>query len=263
MKAIWKGAIGFGLVNIPVKLYSAVQQSELDLDMLDAKDHARIRFRRVNEDTGKEVPFERIVRGYDLNGTYVVVDKEDMERAAPDKTGMIAIQDFVAEEEVDSMLYETPYYVEPEKSGVQAYQLLREALRKSGKVGVATFVLRTRETAGVLRPVGNVLVLERLRYGEEIRDPGELNIPVKGKTTAGELKLAMELIGKRTGTFDIKHYRDTYTEALLKTIRAKAKGRKTAPVKMKVVHKKPTDLMAQLKASLDERKPATKRRKAS
>lgn len=263
MKAIWKGALGFGLVNIPCKLYSAVQQSELDLDMLDAKDHARIRFQRVNEDTGKEVPWERIVRAFDLNGNYVVLEKTDLERAAPEKTGLIAIQDFVAEEEVDSMLYETPYYIEPDKSGAQAYLLLREAMRKSGKVAVSTFVLRTRENAAVVRPVGDVLVLNRLRYGQEIRDPAELNIPSRGKVSAGELKLAMELIGKRTGTFDIGKYRDTYTDALLKTIKAKARGKKAAPVKMKVVHKRATDLMAQLKASLEERKPAAKRRKAS
>lgn len=133
MKSIWTGAIGFGLVNIPVRLYSAVETSNLDLDMLDKKDHANIRFKRVNEHSGKEVSLENIVKGYKLNEDYVILTDEDFEEASVEKSKVIAIADFVNEDEIDSIYFETPYYVEPEKSGVRAYVLLQEALLKTAK----------------------------------------------------------------------------------------------------------------------------------
>src|SRR5688572_8718954 len=148
MRAIWSGAIGFGLVNIPVKMFSATQGSELDLDMLDSKDNSKIRFRRVNENTGKEVPWERIVRAYDHDGQYVVVSDEDMKAAAAEKTGAIAVQEFIPEEQVPGKYFEKPYYLVPEKSGARAYVLLREALKKSKKVAMTTFVMRTKEHPG-------------------------------------------------------------------------------------------------------------------
>src|ERR1044071_3355667 len=128
MKAIWTGSIGFGLVNIPIKLYSAVESSTLDLDMLDKKDHANIRFKRVNENTGKEVAWENIVKGYKLDDRYVVLTDEDFQKASPEKSKIIEIKEFVVETEIDGIYYETPYYLEPEKNGAKAYLLLRDAL---------------------------------------------------------------------------------------------------------------------------------------
>lgn len=257
MKALWRGSIGFGLVNIPVRMYSAVQESTLDLDLLDAKDHARIRFKRVNEDTGREVPWEKIVRAYALDGRYVVLDEADLRRAAAEKSDVIAVQDFIPEDEIEGKYYERPYYLEPEKGGDRAYALLREALRKSGRVGVATFVMRTKEHIGVVQPDGPLLLLNQLRFAEEIRDPGDLHVPASGKVTPAEMKLALSLIQQGSGAFDIARYKDTYSAALMKVIKAKArtKGKRTPAPPLKVVHRKaPTDLMAQLKASLTGRK---------
>src|SRR5688500_10303771 len=146
MRSIWKGAIGFGLVNIPVKLYSGTQGSELDLDMLDSKDHSAIKFKRVNERTGKEVPWDQIVKGYLLNDEYVILEDDDFEKANPENTKTINITDFVDEAEVDPVYYENVYFVEPEKSGARAYYLLLEALKKTGKVGIATYILRSKES---------------------------------------------------------------------------------------------------------------------
>lgn len=269
MRPLWKGTIGFGLVSIPVRLFSATQQSELDLDMLDGKDKARIKFQRINEDTGKEVPYERIVRAFDLEGRYVVLEDTDLKNAAVEKSEVITIHDFVKEEEVEGKYYEKPYYLEPDKGGARAYALLREALRKSGKVGIASFVMRTKEHPAVLQPDGPVLILNQLRYAEEVRPIEDLKLPKVEKVAPAELKLAMQLIDQGAGTFDIKRYKDEYTAALMKMIKAKAKsGRSAKVIPMKVVHKKTQDdLMAVLKASLgSKRRPdasATKRRKAS
>lgn len=265
MKPIWKGTIGFGLVTIPVKLFSATQQSELDLDMLDGNDQANIRFLRVNADTGKEVPYERIVKAFDLDGKYVILDDSDIKKAAVEKSEVIAIKDFVKEEEVEAKFYEKPYYLVPDKGGARAYALLREALKKSGKVGIASFVMRTKEHPAVLQPDGDVLILNQMRFAEELRDTAELDLPKVVKIAPAEMKLAMQLIDQGAGTFDIKKYKDEYTAALMKAIKAKAKQKgkaKKAPP-MKVVHKKPsTDLMAALKASLESR-TKTKQKKAS
>ncbi len=156
MRPLWKGTIGFGLVTIPVKLFSAVQTSELDLDMLDKKDKARIRFQRVNENSGEEVPYERIVKAFELNGKYVVLDDNDFKAAAVEKSDVIMIKDFVKEEEVEGKYYEKPYYLAPDRGGARAYALLREALKKSGRVGVASFVMRTKEHPAILQPDGPV-----------------------------------------------------------------------------------------------------------
>lgn len=276
MRPLWKGTIGFGLVSIPVRLFSATQESELDLDMLDGKDHARIRFQRVNEDTGREVPYERIVRAFDMEGKYVVLEDKDLKDAAVEKSEVITIHDFVQEEEVEGRYFEKPYYLEPDKGGTRAYALLREALRNSGKVGIASFVMRTKEHPAVLQPDGPVLILNQLRYAEEVRPTDGLKLPKVEKLAAGELNLAMQLIDQGAGTFDITRYKDEYTSALMKVIRAKAKGKAPKPTAMKVVHAKPSDdLMAQLKASLGGRgtaatkkaapakKATTKRKKAA
>ncbi|WP_431210532.1 Ku protein [Puia sp. P3] len=164
MRSIWTGAIGFGLVNIPIKMYSAVQGSELDLDMLDKKDHSNIRFKRVNEKTGKEVAWENIIKGYKLNDQYVILTDEDFAKASPEKSKIIEINEFVEETKIDSIYYETPYYLEPDKSGAKAYALLREALHKTGKVGFGSFVLRNKEGLCLIKPMENILVLCRIRW---------------------------------------------------------------------------------------------------
>src|ERR1700676_4969472 len=218
MRAIWTGAIGFGLVNIPVRIFSATQDSNLDLDMLDKKDHAKIRFKRVNEDSGKEVTWENIVKAYDYNGKYVVLDDEDFLKASPEKSKIIEILDFVKENEIDSIFYETPYFLEPQKSGQKAYVLLREALKKSGKVGLGNFVMRTKEALCVLKPMENVILLQKIRFAQEIRNVNELDIPGNGSIKTGEMQMAMALIDQLTGKFDISKYKDSYTDQLLKLI---------------------------------------------
>src|ERR1700757_4704798 len=259
MKSIWTGAIGFGLVNIPVKLFSATESSTLDLDMLDKKDHANIKFMRVNEKTGKEVKWENIVKGYKLpNDEYVVLSDEDFEKASVKKTKTIEITEFVNEREIESIYYETPYYLEPEKSGVRAYALLREALLKTEKAGLATFVMRNKETLAILRATEKVIILNRIRFQEEIKDTTALTLPAKTVVKANELKMAVSLIDQLTGKFDIKKYKDTYSTELLALIKAKSKGKKIKETKLKVVHSKSKDIMQQLKASL-----SVKRKKAS
>ncbi|MBL7932940.1 MAG: Ku protein [Bacteroidia bacterium] len=258
MRSIWTGAIGFGLVNIPVKLYSATESSTLDLDMLDKKDHSNIRFVRVNEKTGKEVDWANIVKGYRMpNDQYVVLTDKDFEAASVKKSKTIEITEFVKESEIESVYYETPYYIEPDKSGARAYALLREALEKSGKVGVATFVMRSRETIAVLKPAGKVIVLNRIRFSEEIRDPEDLDLPAKSAVKSNELKMAITLIDQLSGKFNIARYKDTYSAELMKLIKAKAKGKAIRTPALKVVHSKSTDLMDQLKASLTKRKKAS------
>lgn len=250
MRAIWTGAIGFGLVNIPVKLYSASQQSDLDLDMLDQRDHAHIKFKRVNENTGKEIPWNHIVRGYKYQGDYVVLDEKDFELASPKKSKVVEIINFVAENDIDSVYFEIPYYLQPEKSGAKAYNLLREALHKSGKAALGNFVLRNKEHLCVIKPYGDVLVLNKIRFAEEIKDPSALSVPRNTKPKAEEMKMAMTLIDQLTSKFNIGKYKDTYKDELLKLIKAKAKGKEIKSSPLKVTHRKTDDLMAQLKASL-------------
>ena len=256
MRSIWTGAIGFGLVNIPIKMYSAVQGSELDLDMLDKKDHANIKFKRVNEHTGKEVAWENIVKGYKLDNRYIVLNDEDFARASPEKTKIIEIAEFVEESEIDSIYYETPYYLEPEKSGSKAYALLRDALHKTGKVGFGSFVLRNKEGLCLIKPMEDILVLCRIRWAQEIRPTDEITVPA-GSPKPAELKMAVELINQLSGPFDISKYKDTYTDALMKLIKAKAKGKKPAAPALRVVHKQDKDLLSQLKASLGKGRKAS------
>lgn len=258
MRPLWTGAIGFGLVNIPVKLYSATESSSLDFDMLDKKDLSNIRFMRVNEKTGKEVKWESIVKGFMMDNKYVVLDSKDFEKANAVKTKLIEINDFVEAIEINSAYYETPYYLAPEKSGVRPYALLREALLKTKKVGIASFVMRNKENLAILRAQDDVIILNRIRFAQEIRSTEELNLPDKNAIKPAELKMAITLIDQLSTKFDIEKYKDNYTSELMKVITAKAKGKKIETPTLKVVHSKTQDLMEQLKASL-----GTKSKKAS
>ncbi|ROH96727.1 non-homologous end joining protein Ku [Chryseobacterium daecheongense] len=259
MKAIWNGAIGFGLVNIPVKIYSATETSKLDLDMLDKSDFSNIKFKRVNEKTGKEVKWENIVKAYLMEDRYIVLEDEDYEAASPEKTKILSIDQFVKEIEVDSIYFENPYFLEPQKNGENAYRLLLKALQETKMVGIGTFVLRESEAIGMIRPYNDeILLLNRLRFDQEIRDYSDLKIPAKKAPKPAELKMAVSLIEQLSQSFDPTMYKDTYSDELLKIIKQKAKGkgvkaRKTEPAKGgKVI-----DLMAQLKASLQSSKSKT------
>lgn len=257
MRPLWTGAIGFGLVNIPVKMFSATESSNLDLDMLDKSDLGQIRFKRVNENSGKEVKLDSIVKGYKIDSKYVILDDKDFEKANALKTKMIEINDFVDANEINSAYYETPYYLAPDKSGERAYALLREALAKTNKVGVSTFVMRNKENLGILRAEEDVIILNRIRFAHEIRPTKELNLPPKKEVKPAELKMAISLIDQLTGKFDISNYKDTYTDELLKLINAKAKGKKLPSPQLKVVHSQTENLMEQLKASLGKKKKAS------
>lgn len=257
MRAIWTGSISFGLINIPIKIYSAIDGSSLDLDMLDGKDHSNIRYKKINENTGKEVQQADIVKGFKIDDDYIVLEDEDFEAADAEKTKTIDILSFAESKEIDSIYYEQPYYLEPDKSGNKAYALLRDSLEASGKVGVTSFVMRNREALAILKPYGNVIVLNRIRFEQEIRDTSELKLPAVSKKKTKEMDMADKLIEQLSEKFDIKEYKDTYSAKLLKIIQAKAKGKKPPKTKMKVVHRQSDDLMEMLKASLAEKKSKT------
>lgn len=251
MRPVWTGSIGFGLVNIPVKLFTATESKGIDLDMLDKTDHARIRYKRVNEGTGEEVPWENIVKGYNHEGDYVILEDTDFERANAKKTKTIEINDFVNKEEIDSIYYESPYYVLPDKTGTKAYFLLKEALVQTGKAGVGSFVMRNKEGLAVIRATEQLIILQRIHFQEEIRKTEDLEIPENIEIKNQELKMAVTLIDQLTAKFDISKYKDTYKEELLKIIEEKAKGVQKPPQKLKVVNKSTQNLMEQLKASLE------------
>ena len=185
-----------------------------------------------------------------------MLDKADFEKASPEKTKHIEITQFVDEKEIDSTYFETPYFLEPEKTGVRAYSLLREALQKSGKAGVGMFVMHNREHVCIIKAKDDVIVLNRIRFAEEIRSPKDLNLPA-AKSKPAELKMAVSLINQLTKPFDVKKYKDDYSDKLLKIIKAKSKGKSTPFVPMKVVHSKTKDLMEQLKASLTTKRKAS------
>lgn len=254
MKAIWTGAIGFGLVNIPIRIFSATDSSALDLDLLDEKNFANIEYKRVNSSTGKEVAWENIVKGYKYQDEYVVLTKDDFEKAAPEKDKTITIEEFVAESEIPCYFFDTPYYLEPNKGGLRAYKLLLNALKKTEKVAVGSYVIRSKENFCMLKPVDNMIMLIHLRYPEEMRSHDELSLPTKTRVKQNELQMAVELIDQLTPKkFNINKYKNTYNNKLLKIIKTKAKGGKVKSPKFKVVKAKSKDLMEQLKESLSKK----------
>src|SRR5580692_4542975 len=252
MRAIWKGSIAFGLVHIPVNLYPATEsKSTVSSNLLHKKDHSRIRYQRVSEATGKEVPAEEIVRGFEVErDNFVVISDDELKEAAPEKSAAIEIQEFVNESQIPTLYFEKPYYLEPDKGAGKAYALLREALAKSGKVGVAQFVLRNRESLCALKPQGQGLVLNALRFAADIRSMEELSLPSREKLSTGEVSLATKLIEGMTGKFDSSKYKDTYTEEVRKLIEAKAKGEKKQAAAPKPAKSNVIDLVAALQESL-------------
>ena len=255
MRAIWNGAIGFGLVNIPIKLYTATGESNIDLDMLDKDDLENINFKRVNSKTGKEVKYADIVKGYKLEDRYIVLTDEDFEAVSPEKSKILNIKQFVDIHEIDSAYFESSYFLEPQKNGEEAYRLLLKALIKSKMAGIGTFILREKEILCLVRPYEDkILMVNRMRYPEEIRDFSELKLPKTKDPKPEELKMAESLIKQLATEFDPEKYKNTYNDDLMKIIKAKAKG-KTKKIETKEeVSVKATDLMAQLKASLETSK---------
>ena len=249
MKAIWTGALGFGLVNIPIKLFSAVEDSALDLDMLDKRDGSNIRFKRVNEQSGKEVTWDNIVKGYWVSNRYVILDKKDLEKASPEKSKVISILQFVDLAEVDSEFFETPYYTAPQKGGEKAYCLLRDTLKKTGKAGLGSFVMREREHLCIIKVSGKAIVVNRIRFAQEIRSQASLAIP-SVKSKPAEIKMATQLVEELSGPFKIEEFKDEYSKELKKIITAKSKGKAVKFKPMKVVHSPSKDLLSQLKQSL-------------
>ncbi|RPJ05387.1 MAG: Ku protein [Deltaproteobacteria bacterium] len=255
MRAIWSGSINFGLVNIPVKLFSGAESNTLDLDMLHKTDLSPIKYVRVCKSDNKEVPYEEIVKGYQYSdGEYVVLTDEDFESANVEKTHLIDILDFVDEAEIDTRYFEKPYYLEPDKTGAKPYALLREALKRSKKVGVANYVLRNRGSIAVVKAIDTVLVLNQIRYREEVRNYEELKLPGSENVREQEIDLALTLIGQYTSKFDPSKYKDTYIDDLKRIIEEKAQGKKVQPKGKAPQPTKVVDMMELLKKSLEQKR---------
>ncbi len=255
MRPIWNGSISFGLVNIPVRLFSGVHTHEgIDLDMLHKDDNSPIRFARICRKDGEEVPWEHIVKGYEYHdGDYVVLSPKDLDKLDSRKTQTIDIKQFLQEGEIDIRYFEKPYYLEPVKGGEKAYALLHAALEQADKLALAQFVIRQREHLGVIKPVGKALVLNQMRFPTDLREATDLKFPSGTDVSKDELRMAIKLISQETGHFAPEDYRDTYTEELEDLIEAKTKGKK--PKQGSAAKPKDTsakDLMSALKASLKE-----------
>jgi len=248
---MWTGSISFGLVNIPVRLYSGTESKGLDLNMLHSKDGGRIRYARICRKDGKEVPWNEIVKGYEhQEGDFIVLTKEDFEKADKKETNALDIQQFVDREEIDIRYFEKPYYLEPDKKAAKAYALLHEALKESGKLALVKFVIRQREHLGVILPIGRGLVLNQMRFPEELRHGGDLSLPTGKETTKAEVEMGKELIKSQTKPFIPEDYHDTYTAKLEAIIEEKAKGKKPVAKGKEPEPTQTKDLMAALKASL-------------
>lgn len=261
-RAIWKGTLGFGLVQIPVDLISAEERSEqLSFTMLDQRNMARVGYERVNKETGEKVPWEEVVKGYELdNGEYVVLNESDFARANVEATQSIDILSFVSAADVDWIYADKPYYLRPAKKGEKAYALLRDTLAEEKKVGIAQVVIRSRQHLAVVMPREDAIVLEILRYPDELKSVEELELPSSVKITKAEKQMAKQLVDSMTSTLDLSEVHDTYREDLLRIIHEKAERGDVNVVTEEEEVPKPArgrdvDLMAMLKRSLEEGKP--------
>jgi DNA end-binding protein Ku len=254
-RAIWKGSISFGLVNIPIALYPATRREELKFRLLRKSDLSPVSYRRVTEKDGKEVPWDQIVKGYEYEkGKYVVLKDEDFERVDLEATQTVDIQDFVHQEEIDPIFFYKPYYLEPQKGGDKAYVLLRDALKDSGKVGIAKVVIKTREYLAGVKPEDGVLVLELMHFADELADPGKLHIPKKIEVGKREMNMAKSLIDSMSSKWNPDKYKDDYREALMEVIEEKVEaGGKEIEEKPKKAPKptKVIDLVSVLQKSLE------------
>ena len=263
MRPMWSGAVSFGLVNIPVRLYSATEEHKLDFNFLHKTDLSPIRYVKVCKEEGTEVSQADIVRGYEFErGRYVVIDDEDFKRVSPRRTKTIDIIDFVNVDEIDTVYFEKPYYLEADKGADKAYTLLRAALEQSRKVGIAKFVLRNREQLAVVKPYGDILVLDQLRFGGEVRQTEGLKIP-EVTVEKRELDMALTLIDQLTETFNPEQYRDTYSDELLRVINEKIEGKTPEAPEEEEAPAQVPDLMELLKASLEQKKSKENREKVA
>lgn len=264
-RALWKGAISFGLVHIPVELFSAEKRHELNLTMLDRHDFAPIGYKRISKKTGKEVAWEDIVKGYEYeDDQYVVLSDEDLKRANVKATQTIDILTFVDAQHIPFTFYEQPYYLVPAKGGDKVYALLRETLREAGKVGVAQIVIRTKQHLAALFPMDEMIVLNTLRYYDEIKSIDEYTLPAKSAKAAGlsdkELKMALSLVEGMSEAWDPTQYHDNYREDVLAQVKKKISAHQTKTITLPGKEEPPPssakviDLMAVLKRSIDAKK---------
>jgi DNA end-binding protein Ku len=261
-RAIWTGAVSFGLVYIPVQLHSASHTSSLDLDLLDRRDFAPVGYQRVNKRTGKLVEWADIVKGYQYEkGKYVALSEEDFRQANVKATQTIDIQQFTDEAGIPPQYFETPYFLAPGKGGAKVYALLRDALKKSKKAAVATLVMRGRQHLAMLHPSGNALMLNTLRFEEELRAPDDLDLPGKSAgVSPKELAMAEKLIDDMTGEWNPSAFEDTYSHDLLARVKEKVRNRETHKLTAAEKTREPRqsaqviDLMEVLKKSLEQGK---------
>lgn len=252
MKAIWKGGISFGLVYIPVTLYSGVTTHRLDLDMVRKGDACPIKYTRICKEDGKEVDWDDIAKGFKQDDYYVILEEDDFEKARAEKSKSIDITDFVKTEEINPRYFEKPYLIEPQEGAEKSYSLLRQAIVKSGMGGLAKFVLRHREHLALLMADEDVIYMIRMRFYADLRSAGELNLPEKKKPSKKELDMALELIDKLKTSFEPKKYKDDYQKRLKKIIKAKAEDKEFKPSGQKKKKKVTEDLVSQLKESIEK-----------
>src|SRR3954454_18520053 len=256
-RSIWTGAISFGLVTVPVKLYSAVQRKTVRFNQLDAEDGVRISQKRVNAQSGEEVPYERIVKGYEIAPErYVIIEPGELEALEPIKSRTIDIEDFVDLSEIDPVFYDHPYYLAPGAGGAKPYRLLLEAMSESGKVAIAKVVIRQKENLVAIRPMeGDLLGMATMIFADEVVDPeriDELDAANEVEVNDRELSIAKQLVESLSGDWEPDKYRDTYREEVLALIERKAAGEEIAVQPQREEAEEPVpDLMAALKASLD------------
>jgi DNA end-binding protein Ku len=249
-RAIWTGSISFGLVNVPVRLYSAIDEQDVHFHLLHAKDDSRIGYEKVCKKEGKPVPDDEIVRGYEFSeGEYVYVTDEDLEAAAGETYRTIDIQDFVDVDEVDPIHFERSSYLGPASGGEKTYALLVRAMEESGLVGIATYVIRDKQQLGCLRVRDGIIILEKMFFADEIRPTDDI-VPRKAKVAKQELAMALDLIDRFRGRFEPEKYEDTYRTALLRVIDLKRKG-KEVHVEPQAEREAPTDLLEALRASVE------------
>jgi DNA end-binding protein Ku len=263
MRAIWKGSISFGLVNIPIALYPATRKEELTFRLLRKSDFSPVNYKRVAEKDGKEVPWGEIVKGYEYEkGKYVVLKEEDFQRVDLEATQTVDIQDFVHADDIDPIFFYKPYYLEPQKGGDKAYALLRDALKESDKVGIAKVIIKTRQYLAGVKPEDGALLLELMHFADELADTEKLHLPKKVEVGKREMNMAKSLIESMSAKWDPKKYHDEYREALMEVIEEKVEaGGKEIEEKPKP-KKQPTkviDLVKILQQSLAETKSAKKR----
>jgi DNA end-binding protein Ku len=255
--AIWSGAINFGLVTIPVKLFTAVRTDELSFNMLHAKDDGRIKYERTCSIDGKPVPWDEIVKGYEYEkGEYVILTDEDFKKVNPEATQSVDILEFVDLDTINPMYFDKPYYLEPSKQGKHAYALLRQALSDSNKVAIARVVIRTKEYIAAVKPIGDALVLELMHWADEIVPSSTLELPEKEKLPEGEMKMAKMLIDTMSvEAFEPDKFKNKYHDELLAMIEARAQGKELPkPKKAAAPRSKVVNLMDVLAQSLEESK---------